>query len=179
MLFSTQISMTCWKWISSPVCLSLEFSPRLEVRCAWQLACGLVGSWRAGQSEAVGAPSFPRLLCSLESTYVDCAHCSLVKVGLTSGPEPRKKEKVELLKQKEGPDEQKEQTNYCSGVIGICLHCSWSHLMNTTCALPLPSLRLPSWVRAYTSTCLFRGAVWIHVCLSGSRSIASAFSFMT
>lgn len=53
---------------------------------------------------------------------MDCARSSLVEVGLTSDPEMRKGEKAELLKQEETPDEQKEQTDYCSGVIIIYLH---------------------------------------------------------
>ena len=46
-VFSTQISVTCWK-STSCVFLCLEFAPRLEVPCLCQVSLRLVGSWRTG-----------------------------------------------------------------------------------------------------------------------------------
>lgn len=113
-------------------------------------------------------------LWSSDLPCVDCARSSLVEVGLTSDPEMRKGIKAELLKQEETPDEQKEQTDYCSGVAGICLHSVFGSIWELALVPPPPH---PSWVRPYTTRCLLTVATWLHVCLSGSSFIASAYSF--
>lgn len=68
---------------------------------------------------------------------MNCAHGSLVRAALTSGSELRKGEKEEI------PDEQKEGTDSCSGVVGIWA--GFGYMQELALLPPLsPALRIPA-----------------------------------